>query len=125
MRRATARRVLLVEDNVDVREMMRTALELAGHEVHEAGDGPSGLEAGLRLRPDVVVVDIGLPGVDGYEVARRLRAAPGGRDLYLLALTGYGQPEDNRRARDAGFDAQLVKPVDPATLSGMIARGTG
>jgi signal transduction histidine kinase/CheY-like chemotaxis protein len=109
------RRVLIVEDNADAREVLRFALELSGHEVHEAHDGPSGLAAILRLRPDVALVDIGLPEFDGYEVARKVRAT-GGRVPYLVALTGFGQPDDRRQALEAGFDAHLVKPVEPDAL---------
>jgi signal transduction histidine kinase len=108
-------RILLIEDNADARELLRISLERAGHEVHEAGDGPAGLDALLRLRPDVALVDVGLPGFDGHELARRARAALDGA-VYLIALTGYGQPEDRRQALAAGFDAHLVKPVDPPVL---------
>src|SRR2546427_633958 len=105
------RRIVIVEDNADVRETLRRALELEGHEVHEAADGPQGLAAILRLHPDVALVDIGLPGFDGYQIARRVRASAGGKAIQLVALTGYGQPEDCRRALDAGFDTHVVKPV--------------
>ena len=104
-----------MEDNVDAREMLRHLLNLAGHEVHEAADGPTGLEAALRLRPDVALVDVGLPGFDGYQLARRVRGSPG-PFIYLVALTGYGQPDDRRHAMEAGFDAHLVKPVNPDAL---------
>jgi len=114
-----ARRILIVEDNPDSREMLRFLLELTGHEVHEASDGPGGLEALSRLRPDVALVDVGLPGFDGYELARRAREA--GHAGRLVALTGYGLPEDHRRSREAGFDAHLVKPVEPAQLSAVLA----
>ena len=110
------RRVLLIEDNADAREMLRTALELSGHTVDEADDGAAGLARAEAARPDAAIVDIGLPGIDGYEVARRLRALAGGGDIVLIALTGYGQPEDRRRSEEAGFDTHLVKPVDPAAL---------
>jgi CheY-like chemotaxis protein len=109
------RRVLIVEDNDDTREMLRVALDLSGHEVHEAIDGPSGLAAMLRLRPHIALVDIGLPEFDGYEIARKTRTALGG-SVYLVALTGYGQPDDQRQALEAGFDAHLVKPVGPEAL---------
>ena len=105
------RRIVIVEDNADVRETLRRALELEGHEVHEAADGPQGLAAILRLHPDVALVDIGLPGFDGYQIARRVRASAGGKSIHLVALTGYGQPEDRRRGLDAGFDTHVVKPV--------------
>jgi CheY-like chemotaxis protein len=102
--------------------MLRYLLKLAGHTVHEATDGPSGLEAILRLRPDVALVDLGLPEFDGYELAKRVRAATEGGDVRLVALTGYGLPDDHRRSRDAGFDAHIVKPVDPEQLAAIIDR---
>jgi len=110
-----ARRILVVEDNTDAREMLRHLLHLAGHDVHEAADGPGGLEAALRLRSDVALVDVGLPGFDGYQLARRVRGSTG-PSIYLVALTGYGQPDDRRQAMEAGFDAHLVKPVNPEAL---------
>jgi PAS domain S-box-containing protein len=116
------RRILLVEDNDDAREMLRVALTHAGHDVHEAIDGPSGLKAAVDLRPDIAFIDVGLPGLDGYEIARQLRSRPECRHIYLVALTGYGQPEDRRRAEDAGFDEHLVKPVDPHGLAPVLAR---
>jgi signal transduction histidine kinase/CheY-like chemotaxis protein len=126
-RRATAtpplgarRRVLLVEDQADARTMMKISLELSGHEVFEAQDGPAGVEAVQQHAPDVAFVDLGLPGFDGYEVARQVRSARG-HGVVLIALTGYGQPEDRERAEAAGFDLHLVKPVDPAQLSDLIA----
>jgi signal transduction histidine kinase len=109
------RRVVVVEDNADAREMLRFALQLAGHEIHEAHDGPSGLAAIQRERPDVALVDIGLPHFDGYELARKTRAVVG-TAVRLVALTGYGQPDDRRQALEAGFDVHLVKPVDPDAL---------
>ena len=112
-------RIVVVEDNGDTRQMLRFALELAGHEVHEAIDGPGGLDAILRVRPDVALIDIGLPEFDGYEVARKVRGALGGT-LLLVALTGYGQPDDRRQALEAGFDSHLVKPVEPGALLGVI-----
>ena len=120
-RASGTRRILIVEDNPDSREMLRFLLELAGHEVHEASDGPGGLEALSQLRPDVALVDVGLPGFDGYELARRAREA--GHTARLVALTGYGLPEDHRRSREAGFDAHLVKPVEPDQLSAVLGAG--
>jgi signal transduction histidine kinase len=117
---ASPRRILIVEDSRDSRDMLRYLLERAGHEVHEAGDGPAGIEAILTVHPDIALVDVGLPGVDGYEVARRVRADERGRTVRLVALTGYGLPDDHRRSREAGFDSHLVKPVDPARLAGVI-----
>jgi signal transduction histidine kinase/CheY-like chemotaxis protein len=104
-------RVLLVDDNADSREMIAVMLDADGHEVHQSADGPSAIRTLCRLKPQVVVIDIGLPGMDGYEVARRMRADECGRDVVLIALTGYGFPEDRERSRAAGFDSHLVKPV--------------
>lgn len=115
------RRVLIVEDNDDARLMLHHALELAGHGVHEAVDGPSGVEAAIRLRPDVAFIDLGLPGLDGYEVARRIRAALGPH-ICLVALTGYGTDEDRRRSLEAGFDLHHVKPIDADRLQQVLAQ---
>src|SRR5881628_2091247 len=116
-----AQRILIIEDNDDARETLRNLLHLLGHEVHEACDGDSGVDEARRLRPDVALIDIGLPGIDGYEVARRVRAdVPRAR---LVAVTGYGQPDDLQRAWAAGFDVHLVKPVDPQQLQRVLAAG--
>lgn len=110
------RRILLIDDNDDMRAMLRLTLAGAGRDVQEARDGASGLIRAAEAKPDVVLVDLGLPDIDGYEVARRLRARPDGAGLRLIALTGYGQDEDRRRAAEAGFDAHLTKPVTPELL---------
>jgi PAS domain S-box-containing protein len=117
-----ARRILIIEDNADARAMLRHLLEAAGHEVHEAADGREGLAMALSLRPDVALVDLGLPGLDGYEIARQLRASDDRRNILLVAVTGYGSPEDRERSLLAGFDVHLVKPVDPDMLAGVLAR---
>lgn len=104
--------VLLIEDNDDGREMMAMMLSCYGFDVRHAADGLQGLEVAQQFRPDLALVDIGLPGIDGYEVARRLRANPVTQDMKLIALTGYGLAEDQRRVLEAGFDLHLVKPVD-------------
>jgi PAS domain S-box-containing protein len=117
-----ARRVLLVEDNDDAREMLRNLLVLLGHEVHEARDGVAGVAEARRLRPDVALIDIGLPGLDGYEVARRVGAEVPG--VQLVAVTGYGQPDDLERARAAGFAVHLIKPVDPQRLQQVLLGGS-
>jgi signal transduction histidine kinase len=117
-----ALRVLVVEDNADSAETLRTLLTLRGHEVDVAHDGPNAVERALATQPDVALVDIGLPIFDGFEVARRLRAAPGGDAIRLVALTGYGQPEDRKAAGASGFDSFLVKPVDLAALSELLTR---
>jgi CheY-like chemotaxis protein len=116
----SGRSILIVEDNADARDVLRVLLELEGHEVETAEEGQAALELARTKDPDIALVDIGLPGIDGYEVARRLRARDPRRPL-LIALTGYGQPEDRRRATDAGFDDVLVKPVDPVTLTALLA----
>lgn len=113
-------RVLLVEDNTDAREMLKQVLEMEGHDVVEAADGLSGVAAGDAHDIDVAVVDIGLPDIDGHEVARRLRQGRNGRAT-LIALTGYGQPEDRERALAAGFDIHLVKPATLERLNEAIA----
>jgi PAS domain S-box-containing protein len=115
------RRVLIVEDNDDARQMLHEALVFSGHHVREARDGASGLALAAESTPDIALIDIGLPDVDGYEVARRLRASPGGRRMGLVAITGYGQAEDQRRAYEAGFDAHLTKPVAPERLKQVMA----
>ena len=120
--RGAGHRVLIIEDNRDVRAMLRLFLQLEGHEVHEAPDGPTGLEAALAVRPDIALVDIGLPGMDGYEMVRQLRAQADGPPPLLVALTGYGRAEDRQRMEAAGFDAYLIKPVDPAALGEVMAR---
>jgi signal transduction histidine kinase/DNA-binding NarL/FixJ family response regulator len=112
--------VLVVEDNHDGRESLRDLLELWGHKVSEAASGPEGIEKAFSVRPDVALIDIGLPGLDGNEVARRIRSILGSETISLIAMTGYGQPEDRRRALQAGFDYYLVKPVDPAVLTHLL-----
>jgi CheY-like chemotaxis protein/anti-sigma regulatory factor (Ser/Thr protein kinase) len=115
------KRLLLVEDNPDIGETLRDLLQLLGHRVELAGDGLRGVELALATRPDVALVDIGLPGIDGYEVARRLRESDAGKEILLVALTGYGRPEDRDRALASGFDAHMVKPVDPEELNELLA----
>jgi PAS domain S-box-containing protein len=114
-------RILLVEDNVDAAEMLGELLELSGHEVETAHSGPEGLEAARRFLPEVVLCDIGLPGMDGYEVCRQLKGDPALRGTHLVALTGYGGEADRMQAREAGFDLHLVKPVGPDQLQRLLA----
>jgi signal transduction histidine kinase/CheY-like chemotaxis protein len=119
-RPANSRHILIVEDNADGRESLATLLRLLGHRVDVAEDGPGGVAAALALRPEVALIDIGLPKLDGYEVARQVRASLGPAVL-LVALTGYGQPEDQQRALAAGCNAHLVKPVELQALQTLLA----
>jgi signal transduction histidine kinase len=114
------RNILIADDNQDALESLALMLRLEGHEVHCASDGEEALAlAGLR-KPEIVVLDVGMPKLDGCEVARRIRAESWGREAILVALTGWGQEVDRRRSREAGFDMHLVKPVDPATICDML-----
>jgi PAS domain S-box-containing protein len=115
------RRILVVDDNEDAVDTLAILLELEGHEIRTALDGPAALEIAREFRPDAVLLDIGLPGMDGYEVARRLRGWPETRGAALVAITGYGQLEDKCRAESAGFDHHMVKPVDPNELNRLLA----
>jgi CheY-like chemotaxis protein len=119
---AASLRVLLVEDNDDARDMLRTVLRLAGHEVHEAADGVTALRMATELRPHVALIDLGLPGLDGLEVGARLRASADGERPLLVAVTGYGQQADRERTRRAGFDLHLTKPVDPERLTEAVSQ---
>jgi CheY-like chemotaxis protein len=113
--------ILLVEDNSDARETLRLLLELEGYRVAAAETGEQGVELARENTFTIALIDIGLPDVDGYSVAQRIRSSPSGAGLVLIALTGYSEPEDVRRAREAGFDAHLVKPIDPDTLTKTLA----
>ena len=115
------RRILLVEDSEDVRDTLKDFLEDLGHEVTVAKDGLEGATLLLELRPEVALVDVGLPSIDGYEVARRVRATPGGEGLYLVALTGYGGADAKAKAEGAGFDLHLTKPVNLDRLSQLVS----
>lgn len=114
-------RILVVDDNEDATESLGVLLQLSGHEVRAAHDGIEAIGAADEFRPDVVLLDIGLPKMDGYDVARELRRQPWGREMVLIAVTGWGQAEDRERSREAGFDQHLVKPVDPTTLLELLA----
>jgi signal transduction histidine kinase len=115
-----SRHVLVVDDNVDAAELIGTTLQLKGHRVHMVHDGFAAIDAARHHRPDVILLDIGLPGRDGYEVARLLRAESQFAKTKIVALTGYGQQEDQRRAKEAGMDQHLTKPVDPEVLDGVL-----
>ena len=116
------RRILVVDDNIDAADTLATALEMMGHEVRIANDGPHALETMKRFAPEIGVLDLGLPVMDGYELATRMRELAAGHPLRLIAVTGYGQPEDQDRSRSAGFDAHLVKPVELEHLGRVIAQ---
>jgi signal transduction histidine kinase/ActR/RegA family two-component response regulator len=118
-----ARKVLLVEDNPDAAATMRDFLELSGHEVELAANGTDGVEAARHFHPEVVLCDLGLPGMTGFEVAAELRRDPATREARLIAVTGYGREEDRRRSKEAGFDLHLTKPVDPVQLRNLLREG--
>jgi len=118
---ATPRRILIVDDNEDAANSLAMLLQLGGHETESAYTARDALERAASFKPDVVLLDIGLPGMDGYEVAQRMRELPGLQDIRLVAVTGYGRSDDRLRARDAGFDAHLTKPVEFSVLDRALA----
>jgi len=120
---AQTSRVLVVDDNMDAADMLVMMLQMFGHEVQAAYTGQTALETAVEYRPDVVLLDIGLPDMNGYEVARRLRQQPQTKDVRLIAMTGYGQDSDRQRSEEAGCEYHLVKPVDPQKLQDLLARG--
>ena len=111
----------MVDDNEDAAESLALLLRLAGHDVRTGHDGPAALRLARELRPQAVLLDLGLPGMDGYEVARQLRRESGADGPLLVAVSGYGQEEDRRRSRAAGFDYHLVKPADPVQVERLLA----
>ena len=117
-----ARRILIADDNNDALESLATLLQLSGHEVFTATNGGTALQSAERHLPEVALLDIGMPLLDGYEVAKRIRSQPWGQRITLVALTGWGQDSDRRRSREAGFDSHLVKPLDLETLTDLLAR---
>jgi CheY-like chemotaxis protein len=119
--RQVRRRILVADDNADSAHVLATALRLGGHEVETASDGSSAIEAARRLDPEVVILDIGMPKVNGYDVAKELRARVG-RRILLIAITGWGKEEDKRRAAEAGFDHHLTKPVELQAIVELLAR---
>jgi CheY-like chemotaxis protein len=114
------RRILIADDNRDALESLAQLLQLAGHEVHQAGDGLQALAVAAEVRPELMLLDIGMPGLDGYEVARRVRAQEWGGSTVLVAVTGWGQDSDRRRSREAGFDSHWVKPLDAHKLAALL-----
>jgi CheY-like chemotaxis protein len=118
---ATRKSILVVDDNRDAADSLAMLLEIGGHDVTAVYTAPDALKRASELKPAVVVMDLGLPEIDGCEVARRMRAMPGLEGVRLVALTGYGRDEDRERTRDAGFDHHLVKPVDLDELERLVA----
>jgi CheY-like chemotaxis protein len=116
-----ARRIAIVEDNEDVRDLLRLKLRRLGHNVVDAADGLEGVRIVLQEQPDLALVDLGLPGIDGFEVARQVRTQLG-EDIILVAVSGFGQPEDKRRALEAGFDEHLTKPADVRDIENLLRR---
>jgi CheY-like chemotaxis protein len=117
-------RILVVDDNRDSADTLGALLQMSGHSVEVAYDGVSSLAAADEFQPEVVLLDIGMPDMDGYAVASRLRRRPGGDDTLLIAITGWGQPADKQRALAAGFDHHLTKPVEHSTLLSLLTRPT-
>jgi CheY-like chemotaxis protein len=117
---SSGRRLLVVDDNKDAAVSLATLLRLKGHEVRVAHDGPSALAMASAFRPSMVFLDIGMPEMDGYEVARRIRQQAGSQPVVLAALTGWGQEEDRRRSLAAGFDHHLVKPPEPTVIDSLL-----
>jgi CheY-like chemotaxis protein len=114
-------RILVVDDNVDAAESLAMLLRLEGHEVATAHDGGEAVATTATFKPDIILLDLGMPELDGYSAARLIRQQPGGAEILLIALTGWGQDDDRRRTEAAGFDAHVVKPVDPSGLSRTLA----
>src|SRR5262249_35659820 len=120
-RAAPARRILVVDDNTDSAAALAMLLKIGGHKTSTAYDGLAAVDAVERVRPEVVLLDLSLPKMDGYEVARQIRTQPWGKDILLIALTGWGQEEDRRRSMEAGFDEHMIKPVDFDALAKLLA----
>lgn len=117
---AQVSRVLVIDDNIDAADMLAMMLQMFGHEVQTAYTGEDALEIMVEYHADIVLLDIGLPGMNGYEIAQRLRQQPQTKEVRLIAMTGYGQESDRQRSQEAGFDYHLVKPVDPQKLQNLL-----
>ena len=117
-----AKTVLLADDNCDMTYMVAVSLRIAGHVVHTANDGLQAAELAARLQPDVLILDIGMPGLNGYEVARRVRGQPWGASSLLIAATGWDHDDDRQKALAAGFDLHFTKPFDLQQLTALIAQ---
>ena len=115
-----SKRVLIADDNLDAAESLQLWLQLAGHDVQIAGNGVTALKVAEEFKPDVALLDLGMPGLSGFDVARRIRESTWGSGMVLVALTGWGQDEDRRRSADAGFDHHLTKPIAPEAIESLI-----
>jgi CheY-like chemotaxis protein len=120
MQQGTRRRIVVADDNEDSAQSFAMLLSFSGHEVRIAHDGAEALDTVRAFRPDFVFLDIGMPRLSGYEVAEAVRAEPWGREVKLIAVTGWGQPDDKLRAETAGFDRHLLKPIDPAEVDRLL-----
>ena len=120
MQQNAPRRIVVADDNEDSAQSFAMLLSFSGHEVRVAHDGEQALDTMRNFRPDVAFLDIGMPLLSGYEVAEAVRAEPWGREMKLIAVTGWGQPDDKQRARTAGFDQHLVKPIDPSDVDRLL-----
>ena len=120
--RDTARRILVVDDNTDAAALLAVLLRLEGHEVQTAANGGEALDIAEQFRPEIVIMDLDMPGVDGLEASRRLRARPWGKTVLIAALTGWGRESDRLRAREAGVDLHFLKPVDTEQLMEALTR---
>ena len=120
MEQVSPRRIVVADDNEDSAQSFAMLLSFSGHEVRIAHDGEQALDVLRDFRPDVAFLDIGMPLMSGYEVAEMVRAAPWGRDIKLIAVTGWSQPDDRLRAHSAGFDRHLVKPIDPVEVERLL-----
>jgi CheY-like chemotaxis protein len=117
----SGRRILVVDDNRDSAVSLAMLLKIIGNETHIAHDGLAAVETAEKIRPDVVLLDIGLPGLNGFDACRRIREQPWGRDVVVVALTGWGQEEDRRKSEEAGFNGHLIKPVGHAELMKLLS----
>jgi CheY-like chemotaxis protein len=121
MQQTTGKRVLIVDDNADALASLSMLIRTLGNETFSAQDGIEAVESAGNLRPDVILMDLGMPRINGYEAARRIREQPWGRDVLMVATTGWGKEEDRRRSSDAGFDCHLVKPIEVSAVRDLLA----
>jgi CheY-like chemotaxis protein len=115
-----SKRVLIADDNLDAAESLQLWLQLSGHDVQIAGNGMEALRVAAEFKPDVALLDLGMPGLSGFDVARRIRESPWGSEMVLVALTGWGHDEDRRQSAEAGFNHHLTKPIPPEAIESLI-----